>query len=326
MKISPHDPAVLIAKLTRAPFLARVNPFALSSDARTVSRWRRPDTTVRHWTQIPLVTERINERITGRPNLNFRDLVCRDYLSDGKSRNALSLGCGDGSRERDWAIRGVFDHLLGVDLNPALIATARRLTNDSGLSGRLQFKVSDARSLSSNGQKYDAIIFEHSLHHFANVSRVLATVNQLLRSGGLLILDEYIGPRRFQWTARQLQFADAILSCIPDSYRRTSSRRRVKRRHFRAGEYLMWLNDPSEAIESDKIEAEVARQFRILYQADYGGTISHLLFHDIAHNFSADDFESRRWARLVLDTEDSLLRLGLLRSDFACYVATASNY
>jgi len=96
---------------------------------------------------------------------------------------------------------------------------------------------------------------------------------------------------------------------------------RVKARNLRAGELLMWLNDPSEAVESHRIEPEIRSQFRVLRALPYGGTISHLLFHDIAHHFVNDDADTLRWVRLVLDTEDALLRLGIVPSDFACYVA-----
>ncbi|MFZ1867507.1 MAG: class I SAM-dependent methyltransferase [Steroidobacteraceae bacterium] len=322
MKVSPHDPALILQKLLRPELLRRINPFALSHNARVRARWGQPDEVVRHWTQIPLVVERLNERITGRADVTFKDLVCREHLADGKARTAVSFGCGSGDRELDWARRGVFASLTGLDLSPTRIAAARRAAQDAGLSKLVSFEVADVASLSPDSGRYDVVLFEHSLHHFSNVTQVLEGVRRILKPDGLLIVDEFVGPRRFQWSAEQLAFADAVLTCLPRTLREMPGGHRVKTRNLRAGELLMWLNDPSEAIESDRIDLEIRRQFRILRGHPYGGTISHLVFHDIAHHFVGDAPDILRWIRLVLDTEDALLRLGVVPSDFACYVAT----
>lgn len=321
MKVSPHDPALILQKLLRPELLRRINPFALSHNARVRARWGQPDEIVRHWTQIPLVVQRLNERITGRADLTFKDLICREHFADGKARAAVSFGCGSGDRELDWAKRGVFASLTGLDLSPARIAAARRAAQQAGLSELVSFEVADVASLAPDSGRYDVVLFEHSLHHFSNVDQVLNVVRRILKPDGLLIIDEFVGPRRFQWSSRQLAFADAILACLPLSLRKMPRSHRIKARNLRAGELLMWLNDPSEAIESDRIEPEIQRQFRILRAHPYGGTLSHLVFHDIAHHFVSNDPDVLRWARLVLDAEDSLLGLGIIPSDFACYVA-----
>jgi ubiquinone/menaquinone biosynthesis C-methylase UbiE len=322
MKISPHDPALIVNKLRDSAFLARISPLAFSSSSRVRARWRQPETQVRHWTQIPAVAGRLNQRITGNEQLTFKDFVCKQYLADGKPRRGLSLGCGDGGSERGWARRGVFTELTGLDLSPQRIEKARSEAQAAGLSDVLRFKVFDVNALSPQDQRYDVIMFEHSLHHFTDIPGVLAKVHDLLEPGGLLVIDEFVGPRRFQWTDQQLTFADGILRCLPESHRRLRSSNSVKTRNLRAGELLMWLNDPSEAVESDRIEAEISRQFKVLKRAEYGGTISHLVFHDIAHHFVSADPDTLRWTELVLDAEDAVLDLHLLRSDFACFVCT----
>jgi len=321
LKFSAHDPALILQKLLRPEILRRINPFAFSHNARVRARWAQRDDIVRHWTQVPLVVERLNERISGRADVTFKDLVCQEHLADGRARAAVSFGCGSGDRELDWARRGVFSSLTGLDLSPTRIATARKAALDAGLSHAVTFEVADVASLSPEHGRYDVVLFEHSLHHFSNVGHVLSCVRRILKPDGLLIVDEFVGPRRFQWTATQLAIADAILACIPRTLREIAGSRRVKTQNLRAGELLMWLNDPSEAIESDRIETEIRRQFRVLRAHSYGGTISHLLFHDIAHHFVNDDADTLHWVRLVLDTEDALLRLGIIPSDFACYVA-----
>jgi len=320
MIISLHDPLVIREKLLHAGVLKRINPFALSGKARVRARWNQPDETIRHWYQVPAVISRLNRRISGDPKVNFHDFVCRDYLSDGKKRRALALGCGSGHRELDWARRGVFDEILGLDLAPDRIARANDRAAEQNLSSIVRFEVTDVHALQARAEKFDVVLFEHSLHHLSDVKGVLTRIKTILAPDGLLVVDEFIGPRRFQWTRKQLALADGLMLGIPARYRRFVNSTRTKNRNLRAGALLMWLNDPSEAIESDVILREICDQFDILSRHEYGGTIAQLLFQDIAHHFVVDDGENVSWANRILDAEEQLIANGLLTHDYAAFV------
>jgi hypothetical protein len=67
------------------------------------------------------------------------------------------------------------------------------------------------------------------------------------------------------------------------------------------------------------------KHFEIVERRDYGGTIVHMLFDDIAANFvdksgKEKDEEARQLLRLCFQIEDTLLELGELESDFALFV------
>ena len=320
MIFSKDDLLIIFQKLAQPEYLARINPLALTGSSRVRSRWNRTPPSLRYWGQIPIVHERINQRISGLPNIGFREFVCGKYFNDGRRRIALSLGCGAGGREIDWAKLNVFDSITGMDISPNQIHLAQTNAVLAGVSERVHFVVGDVNSKSFGDQKFDVIIFEHSLHHFKDIANLLQYIKSLLKPGGYLLLDEYVGPTRFQWTKRQIMFADEVLKAIPEKFRRIGSR--VKSRNLLAGELLMWLNDPSEAIESDSIRPEVERQFKVLQRCDYGGTLSHLIFHDIAFNFATKDAEALFWAKSVLDIEEILINKNILTSDFSCYVCT----
>jgi ubiquinone/menaquinone biosynthesis C-methylase UbiE len=321
MIISPHDPFVISEKLMHAAVLKRINPLAFSKKSRVKARWKQTDETLlRHWYQVPVVVGRLNQRISGDPSVSFHDMVCKRYLNDGKERRALALGCGSGGRELDWARRGVFTEILGLDIVPDRIARANQDAARLNLTGIARFEVSDVNTLVAQEQKFDVVLFEHSLHHFTDVKGTLARIERILSPDGFLIVDEYVGPRRFQWTPAQLNMADGLLLSIPASYRRFVNSTRTKNRNLRAGTLLMWLNDPSEAVESDAIIPEVERQYEVLARHDYGGTITQLLFQDIAHHFVVDDGENIAWANLILDAEDYLITKGILASDFTAFI------
>ena len=319
MLVSPDDPAVLWNKLARTDLLARLSPLALTKQARVRSRWRNTAEPLRHWLQLPIVQRRICRRISGNETTTFKQFACEKFLRGTSPLDVLFLGCGNGLNAIDWAREGGFTNMLALDLSPPLIAMAQRAARDAGVADTCIFQVADVNQLDMAGRRFDAVIFEHSLHHFTDVPAVLGRVRTLLRPGGYLLADEFLGPRRFQWTDQQLALCDALLAALPQTYRRTGTGG-TKRRHYRAGELLMWLNDPSEAIESDRIRSALASQFKVVASLDYGGTISHLFFQDIAHHFTDSNGEAARWGAAVLDAEDELIRSKLIPSDFGCLV------
>ena len=70
---------------------------------------------------------------------------------------------------------------------------------------------------------------------------------------------------------------------------------------------------------------DVESMFDPLDVRPYGGTILHMLFHEIAHNFCSDDPETKQWLQACFDTEDSLISAGELTSDFMAGVYTKRN-
>jgi len=78
----------------------------------------------------------------------------------------------------------------------------------------------------------------------------------------------------------------------------------------------MMLNDPSEAVESSRILPLLNSIFYMEEVREYGGTILHLLFNGIAHNFLKEDDETERILRFCFDAEDMLLKMKEIESDF----------
>jgi SAM-dependent methyltransferase len=189
------------------------------------------------------------------------------------------------------------------------------------LDAILDFKVADAFRDPIPANAYDLVLFEQSLHHFAPVRTILERVHDALRPGGLLFVNEFVGPPRFQWTKGQRRASDELLRQLPARYRRLWGTHGTKNRSCRPSKLLMLISDPSEAADSASILPAIRERFDVLEEHPYGGAVLQLLFESIAHNFLKDDAETHDWLQRCFAAEDALMERGDIPSDFAVVVA-----
>jgi SAM-dependent methyltransferase len=57
------------------------------------------------------------------------------------------------------------------------------------------------------------------MHHFEALEHINQQIRRALRPEGLLILQDYVGPKRFQFPARQKEVVNLCLSLLPVEYR-----------------------------------------------------------------------------------------------------------
>jgi SAM-dependent methyltransferase len=158
----------------------------------------------------------------------------------------------------------------------------------------------------------------NALHHFDHLGETLRLIVRALGPGGLLIMDEYVGPSRFQWASAQLRAANALVAALPEQHRILPDGR-IKRRVVRPSRLSMRLDNPSEAAESSDLMPALHRRFTVLEEHPYG-SILHLALRGIACNFLADDPDTARAIQACLAAEERALpRLG---ADFVCAVCS----
>jgi hypothetical protein len=159
-----------------------------------------------------------------------------------------------------------------------------------------------------------------SLHHVRRLRPLLSQIHGALRPEGWLIVNEFVGPRQFQFTELQLSIVRELLSVLPERYRRTETGE-IKSEYVRMPVEHWNRADPSEAIRSDRILPELQRRFRVVESIGYGGTILHLLFEHIVQNLDVADEQSMTILRLLGRFEDILIREGVISNDFTFLVA-----
>lgn len=271
-----------------------------------VSKWNANNAASDFW-NIPQIRKRWNEKSTGDANVEYEDYTVGKYLSGSMGLRMLSIGCGTGTRERKFAKYDNFQEIVGIDIASRQVEEARKTAKNEGFE-TIKYLVADFVSHEFKEEDYDVILFNSSLHHFTEVDALLQNkVRPLLKEKGLLIIYEYVGPRRLQWTHNQLEAANLLLKELPVKYRRRLNSKSVKRRIYRPGWIRMNLVDPSEAVDSESIVPSLHKHFAIVEEKKVGWDLTHLLFKDIAHNFLNDDAETLKWLAYIMEKEDEFL-------------------
>lgn len=277
------------------------------------------------WGSIPQVRERWNNMISGNKNIDFYSYITNKFFTEQSNLKALSLGCGAGGNEIAWAQTNRFGHIDSLDISPHQIKLANRLANQYGLSNILNFQVGDVNEINIDKNNYDAIFTMGSLHHFSPLEDILDKIDSLLKADGYFIIHEYVGPTKFQWTNRQLEVINGLLSIFPKNYRIKWGTGTIKKRIVRPSKLRMKVGDPSEAIESSNIIPLLHEKFEIVEIKPFGGTILHMLFKDIAQNFLSSDKQTERLLNLCFKVEDLLLESDDIKSDFVAAVCKKKN-
>ena len=224
------------------------------------------------WLHEPAVRRYVNECVTGDPNVWPLDGLSARL---GSLDHAISLGCGDGALDRYFRESGICASLTGIDVSPRSLEVARRKAKEQGLT-RMEYVRGDLDRLTLAEQSCDGALFQQSLHHVSNLESCLDAVRTALRSGGLVYMDEYIGPSQSEWKRDLLRDADEVYRKLPRAVRR--------RRHL---QLPVDGNDPSEAIRSSEIVREVSRRFPIELRRNYGGTFLSVIYPHLDFSGSA---------------------------------------
>lgn len=233
------------------------------------------------WMAHPLVRAAINRRVTGDPNV----WPLPALLAGRRFASALSIGCGTGGLERTLRESGIAADITGIDASDAVLEEARRL------GPGIRYVAADARAY-LRAKTFDAIFFHQSLHHFDRLDDLMTLVAGALAPGGIVYLDEYIGPSRDEWTWIRLFGPNLVYRLLPLGTRRAKIVRAPINHE-----------DPTEAIASSEIVHAVERHFHVTLRRNYGGHLLSLLYPNMQRDAARFDEAVRQ---LIAAEERSL--------------------
>ena len=296
--------------------LKAISGLVAGRQAMVRASWAHTEEPPTNWWDIPAVQARWNRMISGDPHVAYHAYISQKYLQGRGSLKGLSLGCGTGSKELPWVETGKFSCIDAYDLSIPRIETAANISREKGYGDIIHYKVGDVYKINVEEASYDIVLGEQSLHHFSPLEDMFLTISRILKPDGYLIINEFVGPTRFQWEKRQLEAVNRLLSLLPAKYKTLWNSSSIKPKVIKHSRLGMIINDPSEAVESSRMRPLLDEIFDVIEVGQYGGSILHLLFGGIAHNFLSNDVETRRWLDLCFEVEDLLLAGGEVESDF----------
>lgn len=261
----------------------------------------------------------------GRDYPSWVNFTVHHYLQ-GRSPVAriLSVGSGDGALERHLAAINAAELIEGIDIAPKRVAIAEQAALAAGLQERIQYTVCNAETAEFPSHEYDAIYFNSSLHHLTNLDVILSKCSAALKYDGFLFVNEYIGPNRFDFSAREKLVMQSVFCMLPEKYRVSHAdhdRGQLRTQVHFPDPLEVARVDPSEAIHSEEIVDALQRHFQLEEFNYTGGTLMQFMLLDIAGNFCDSDPEAMRVLQLIFDIEEVLVSSGDLRPHFAMIIA-----
>lgn len=266
------------------------------------------------WLDHPLVAEHYRERglIDGLP---WESWVARRL--GRPAQRSLDLGCGSGLKSVAVFQAGSTREADGIDVSGDRIAEGERTRASIGMPG--QFRVDDVNACRLGRGAYDLIFSSHSFHHFLELEHIMAEVRDALAPDGLFVLEEFVGPTQFQWTDQQIDVVKSLMALLPEEYRMLRWNA-VKPYEGRPTVADVVAASPFESIRSAEIVPLFRKHFDIIELRLLGGTLQHLLYNGIVHNFAPGRAAAAGYVRAIFETEDALIDRGLLPSDFMLLV------
>lgn len=254
------------------------------------------------WTSNRLVLQYIFRGISGGVdafwlNWAFESLLRRRF------KRGLSIGCGDGGHELLIARAGYVETIDAFDASQAGVDKARSIAKQEHLNCNFEvdtFEAFVARPAPSG--RYDFIMFAGSLHHVRDLEGMCAKAHALLSDDGVVLINEYIGPRHAIYPPARLAVINAFLQAIAPEFKRRDSLTPATIEGVR-------VYDPSEAVRSDLIPAYLQIFFSPEYEADFGGALLHPLFDCLdGARINDESPESDSIVRLLIEADRALTK------------------
>lgn len=246
------------------------------------------------WWQHPRVVRHINRLICGREvdGVAGGDLaLLQDSLPGHTFQNAVSVGCGNGSKELSLVKAGLVGYFDLYEISQRRVREGRERTRRMDLSDRVRWHqaplVFEADHVSAT---YDLVYWNNALHHMLDVDAAVRWSRHVLMAGGVFYMNDFVGPDRMQWSPEMLDIATRVRAALPERLLRApDGPRQLPTTLCRPDPSVMAQNDPTECAQSSRIMPAITETFPTATVKLLGGTIYHLALNDVLANMTEED-------------------------------------
>jgi ubiquinone/menaquinone biosynthesis C-methylase UbiE len=263
-----------------------------------------------HWEANEPVMHHQNVRVSGRKDVTALEWFYRKY---GPFENVANIGTGTGILESALCSLPDFrGQVLGYDISPHSLEVARR---NCAAFANARFETADLNKKVWESERFDVVMAHGALHHIESLKWCLGQIYRGLRLSGLLYVNDYVGPDRFQWSDDQMRLANELLETVPSKWL-------VRRKVVRCDPEQLRRQDPSEAVCSHFIEETIRAHFQLVERIPRGGTLLAPIFGSGCLDRSIlDSPEGFHCIAELADKESRLIDDGILPSDHVVIVA-----
>ncbi len=237
-----------------------------------------------NWWIIPYLNERVNFLISGNSKIQYEQYISEKYFDSEKPGTLISLGCGAGNHEMNLARLNPHQTIIGYDISKELIDRANEKADQLA---NISFYDTDVYKLDLEAESVDCFLFNASLHHFKDIKTFIRSkIYPALKKDGLVVINEYVGPNRLNFSKAQIDYCNKCLNdIVSKENRKILHLNSYKTRCYRLGKIRMIVSDPSECVDSASILPVLRGEFEELEFKNLGGNILLPVLKHIAHHF-----------------------------------------
>ena len=165
----------------------------------------------------------IAARLTGDLNGNPMTVIGEKFLKPAADR-ILAIGSGMAFTEEAIVKAGYFKHVIAFELSEAAVDAANARLKQIGLSDAIEMRAGNVLEANLADASFDVVFVQAAIHHFFNIEEMFKFMHRVLKPGGLLIFDEYIGPDMHQYDPVVIAISNEVNNCLAERYRRDNLR------------------------------------------------------------------------------------------------------
>lgn len=250
------------------------------------------------WMASVPVLMHLNERATGDRARDWLSSWAHRYFA-GEAMRVLVLGCGEGWLERAIAAGPFVDRVDAVDISPEAVTRARAVAPP-----KISYEVLDLNQDTLEPDAYDVVVAHMVLHHVEHLEHAFEQIERTMKRDATLLVNEYTGPRRFQYGDDLLEMMNELRAALGSSA------------VVRPSEAFMIAHDPSEAVRSDELLPQLFARFEVMEAKKMGGTLLQHLLYEMVRGFRFDDPCERGIVEMLCTFEGALVDAQVIPSDF----------